>query len=476
MRVKLRSFLLILFIMHATLLVACASNQRMIIIYTNDEHGWIDSSSRSGGAAALFDAVRTEREGDTSAAFLILSGGDNWTGPAISTLTKGAPVVEAFNAIGYSASAIGNHEFDFGLETMRQNFSECSFPHLAANIRARADSSVPEFIKPYIIKEVKGIKFGIIGLTTLETPSVAMEKNVGPFVFLPYEAALAEFIPKMKKEGAQVLIAICHICSKELKQEYAALAESYGIDFLLGGHCHDVLSSVGNTAVMETGNGLANYGFIAAEFNSSTGKVESKDLIIKKIGQGAPENPAKAIVRKWKAKTDALLGEKIGYAERNHDLYDFDVTRLILSSWLRAFPQAQIAMSNHRGFRQGIPQGDITVGTVYGILPFENDLYMVKLTGTQIVENIDKCGPDVFGLAKRSGKWYLSGGAELLPSATYRVVVNSFIYSGGDKFVIEKYDPAPVKSTVNSRAPFIDFLRETATTKERPIESLIRRD
>jgi 2',3'-cyclic-nucleotide 2'-phosphodiesterase (5'-nucleotidase family) len=107
------------------ILTACASsgpeygNQRhLTILYTNDEHGWMEGMEPGQSAAHLYEMWQEEEGYYEDGPFLILSGGDNWTGPAISTWTEGESMVAVMNAMHYDASAVGNHEFDFGLEVI----------------------------------------------------------------------------------------------------------------------------------------------------------------------------------------------------------------------------------------------------------------------------------------------------------------------------------------------------------------------
>ncbi|MBN1582853.1 MAG: bifunctional metallophosphatase/5'-nucleotidase, partial [Anaerolineae bacterium] len=112
--------------------------RRLVILYTNDEHGWMEAAGEmgheTGGAAELLGLWR-DKEGYTrDGPYLILSGGDMWTGPAISTWFAGEPMAEAMNVMGYGAAAVGNHEFDFGLDGLRARSAQATFPFLSANI------------------------------------------------------------------------------------------------------------------------------------------------------------------------------------------------------------------------------------------------------------------------------------------------------------------------------------------------------
>ena len=97
-------------------------------------------------AANLVGLWRTAEGYQADGSFLLLSGGDMWTGPAISTWFQGQSMAEVMNAMGYDAAAVGNHEFDFGLEMLKARAAESEFPFLSANIRTKADGTTPEKI------------------------------------------------------------------------------------------------------------------------------------------------------------------------------------------------------------------------------------------------------------------------------------------------------------------------------------------
>ena len=135
------------------------------ILHTGDEHSWMRSfkpsrftSTLQGGAANIY-SWWLENEGYDPDTFLLLSSGDDWTGPAISTWFEGQPMVEAFNLMAYDASAIGNHEFDFGRDVMAQRFEEALYPYLAANIRDAVTGELADFATPYVILELKGYRW-----------------------------------------------------------------------------------------------------------------------------------------------------------------------------------------------------------------------------------------------------------------------------------------------------------------------------
>ncbi|MBT8395898.1 MAG: hypothetical protein KJN92_02980, partial [Gemmatimonadetes bacterium] len=146
------------------------TERTLTVLYTNDEHGWLEEGSGTDGPAKLMGLWRNAEGYRESGDFLILSGGDNWTGPAISTWFQGESTVDVMNVMGYSATAIGNHEFDFTVDGLRARASQATFPFLAANIRLKGTNTSPDFATPYVIRNVNGIRVGLVGLASQSTP------------------------------------------------------------------------------------------------------------------------------------------------------------------------------------------------------------------------------------------------------------------------------------------------------------------
>ena len=127
------------------------------IIYTNDEHGWMQSADEYGGASGMVGLWEAREAYDGSDSYLILSGGDMWTGPAISTWFKGESMVAAMNQMGYDAAALGNHEFDFTTDVLNVRLGEMNFPILAANIYEKGLSSISKISLPKVLEKKKHV-------------------------------------------------------------------------------------------------------------------------------------------------------------------------------------------------------------------------------------------------------------------------------------------------------------------------------
>jgi len=450
-----------------------AALQHLVILYTNDEHGWLEATEEHGGAAGMLGLWREQEGYSEDGPFLILSGGDTWTGPAISSWFDGEPMVETMNAMGYHAAAIGNHEFDFGLDTLRQRAAEAEFPFLAANIREKEGSAIPDFALPYVVQEVAGVRVGLIGLASLATPQTTMPDNIADFDFIDYELALREIVPQAKADGAELLVVIGHICSYEMR-ELAPAAAELGVSVMGGGHCHQAFSSVvNNVALIQSGSFLENYVRVDIDFDPATGTVVDIEAMVRSNSGGTPDADVAAIVSAWGVQADEALSEVIGYVEEPIGRSSDAMHNLVTDAWLMAYPNADVALTNRGGFRQDIPAGEITLGAIVGVLPFDNVMVDVEVTGEQLLDNIHCCHPVAAGMRVTVGGYVLMDGAEIERDATYHVLINDFMYAGGDDYSFGRQDPDAYNTSIDWRQPVIEWIASLKTTSENPLDSYL---
>lgn len=453
--------------------------RRLTVLYTSDEHGWMEGVSKGQGAANMLGLWR-EKEGYTPyGSFLILSGGDNWTGPAISTWFQGLSMIEVMNAMGYTASVIGNHEFDFGLETLKTRISEARFPYLSANLRYKIDGATPTDlgIQPYMVVDVNGLQVGITGLTTYATTTSANPAYLKNFDFIDYETALREVVPQARAAGAEIILVLGHVCPDELVQ----LAYQIGdleIPFLGAGHCHQPFNQrVGNTLVLVSRPHLEEYVFVTFDIYTSTNKVAIGEYGIRKNQDGTEDNALAELVARWRQLTDAQLDEQIGYLKQCLTSSSPEIQALIVESWLIGYPTADAAITNPGGIRDDLKAGPVTLADIIGVMPFDNVLINVKLTGKQIAQVLVMASSPVVGGLHRQGiNWVLNKtGQPLVPDATYSVLVNDFMYNGGDGYtLLDIYDPKGYNTAIDWRQPVIDWIKNQNSTPATPLDEAIK--
>ena len=461
--------------------------RKITIFYTSDEEGYLeptkDRIKAYGGSANVMAAMRQRGYRPGSDQSLLLSGGDLWTGPAISTWFQGASTVQVTNAMGYDAAAIGNHEFDFGQGILRTNKKAAKFPFLSANLIVKKTGKPPDYCLPYVIREVNGVRVAVIGLTTRQTPGIVVPDNITGLAFTDYDEALRRAVPQAFAEGAELPVVIAHVCPTEL-HTLIPVASELSIPLLAGGHCHPVIENIEEKGVRVIGPGAHWRAFAQVDitFDTAARKVlnTKAELVPIEYPLGAnpltPDPAIAAIVAEWSKKAEKALGEVIGYSkngiERGWPLFN-----LLMDSWLWAYPEADIAISNFGGFREAIPPGEMTRADIMATWPFKNEIVSVELTGKQVLENLLCCGGAVAGLTYRQAgdrvTATLKNGRAVDPGSTYRVLVNSFMYAGGDRYLFQTQNPKGYNLGVQMQEPVIKWIQSQNTSPKRPLESLL---
>ena len=462
------------------------------VFCTSDEEGYLEPIQKGpdtiGGAANLLATLRQRGYDPDGSDALLLSGGDMWTGPAISSWFGGASAVQVFNQMGYDAAAVGNHDFDFGQEVLATNASAADFPFLTANV-TREDTGVsPEFVRPYVIREVNGVHVAIVGLTTTETPRIVMPAHVEGLVFGEYADALRRAVPQARAGGAELVIVVAHASPHELRA-LAPVAAELAIPLLAGGHRH-TLENVERDGVRIIGPGARWQSFAQVDitFDTATGEVvgtQAELIPIEYITANgnpvAPDAGIETLVAGWKAQggrnhLDKALDEVIGYTGRGIER-EWPLYNLVVDAWLWYYPRADLAINNLGGYREAIPPGDITRADVVATLPFENTLVDVQLSGRQVMDNLLCCGGAVAGFTyHRAGARIIAAlddGSPLDPDGTYHVLVNSFMYTGGDDYLFAAHAPGAYDTGIQLREPVIAWILAQQTSEQRPLETLL---
>jgi 2',3'-cyclic-nucleotide 2'-phosphodiesterase (5'-nucleotidase family) len=445
----------------------------LTILYTNDEHGWLAPTEEHGGAAGMVRRWR-EVEGYTEEGpFLVLSGGDTWTGPAISTWFDGEPMIEVMNAMGYDGAAVGNHEFDFGVEGLRARSAQAEFPFLAANLLDAGTGEHADLVVPCVVQEVAGVRVGIIGLASRLTPATTMPTYVADFTFDAYADTLRTVAPQARDDGAEILVAITHLCGIDLRA-LAPTAAELGIAMLGGGHCNERISqTVDGVILVEAGWQLRAYGRVDLLFDPAAGRVVESTVELKGNPPGDGDPEIAVLVDQWQAELDDALLVPIGYTRDGIGRHSNAMHNMVADAWLAAYP-ADIAMCNPGGFRQDIDPGEITLADIVGVLPFENTLVDAELTGEQVVAAYQHGvrRPAVGGM-HRAGAKYRVNGEPLDPDGIYRVLINNFMYAGGDDYAFAEYDPDAYETGIDWRQPVIAWITSLETTPDDPLENYL---
>jgi len=429
------------------------------IIYTNDIHGNLLPKNGKGGMAAIANFVKNSRKKDPD--LLLADAGDFFQGTPESDLTGGKNTILIMNLMGYDAATIGNHEFDFGQQNLSNLSKIAKFPFLSANIYLKDKISQPSYIKPYIIKEIKGIRVAVFGLTSDETPSMSIPRNIQGLYFAD-PITTSQNLLKNLNEKADVVIALSHLGiekSKNIaaKQDISLAKQTPGqIDVIIGGHTHSEVKGlkVGKTFVVQTSGLGRSVGKLTIRVDK---KSKKPILITNSITKISPsktgEDPEiKKHIAEISTDITKQLSSVIG--EATDDIRrmsgDFSPLSALIADIMRQKSKSQIAFQNRGGVRDDIRKGKITLGNIYLVSPFDNTIVTMKLSGATIRSLIEKSisnrktskgaavldfsGIKIIQRSDGKSDIVLSDGKKLDDKVFYTVGTNSFLAEGGDGF------------------------------------------
>ncbi len=461
------------------------------ILSFNDFHGNVaeEATGKNLGMAKLVGAAKAALEVNPNT--IILSAGDNYQGTAMSNLKYGAPVSEMMKAMGVLASAIGNHEFDWGTDKIQNWAKDGNFTFLASNIYDKSTGKTVEWAKPYIITEKSGIKIAFIGLANTETPNLTKTEYVAGLEFKDSAAAAQEWINYLKAgkaaEGTpDVIIALTHLDSAQDSKTNAITGQAAeicnkvkGLDGVISAHSHlNVAGKVNNVPVVQglyNGRAFAKLTILLDTNGKVKTIVPSVEQLFTYKSSITPDQTAADIFNKYATELKPILGEKLGTAtaEFTHDRNSKGTVSL-LGKWtcdvMKKKTGVQVAIQNGGGLRRSMLAGDITVGDMYEIMPFDNYLVTLELPGADLKKAIDHGinNPSITdgqfsGLKvtydskaefeKRIVSITLEDGTPIKDDTYYTVVINDFMLTGGDK-----YDFSKARNVKNTYIPIRDAL------------------
>ncbi len=340
----------------------------------------VDKGKR-GGFARVATLVKQIEEKNPHVVMVL--GGDTLSPSVASKIFQGKHMIEGWNALGLDYAVLGNHEFDFGPEVLKQRMGESKFTWLGANV---LESGKPlGKMPPYVIREFDGVKVGFIGLLTPDTTELS---DTGPNVTIqdPVKTA-SRLVRTMKAQGVHVIVALTHLSMPEDKK----LAKKVPVDLILGGHEHTLLHShAGKTPILKMGSDARNLGKIVLNIDSDSQKLESIDWEVIPVTDVVADDPTMAaMVAKFEETLNTELGQSIGETKVELNALQVDnrsrETNLgnLVADAYRAGTDADVALVNGGSIRSNSTYGPgpLTRRDVLSILPFENPVVTVALKG-----------------------------------------------------------------------------------------------
>ena len=459
MRVIRYSLLFLLFVL--PVLAQTDETVRVTILHVNDTYqfGPVDGG-KLGGLARVMTIKHEAKSNNPNTLFTL--GGDTLS-PSVETRTyRGAQMVDAWNALGLDYAVFGNHEFDLKSEELLKRMQESKFTWLGANVIDTKTGKLFGDTPPFVIREIGGVKIGIIGLLLPETKETSsMEPHLQ---VADYCETAKTLIPKMKLAGANTIVGLTHMFMGQDKK----VAHCADFDLILGGHEHTLLQSSANgTPIFKMTADAREVGKFDLFIDKKTGKMVSMDWKIIPVNDAIADAPEFAsVIAKYsdlleklavKVGATSVALDALSYSSRTKET---NVGNFIADAY-RNVTGADIGLVNGGSIRADLVYnpGPLTKRDVLSILPFNNPIVKIEVSGKKLMEVLEhgvarsrednEPGrfPQVSGVkfkfdaSRLPGQRIVEatvGGKPVDPNAIYTIATSNFLVGGGDGYTMLK--------------------------------------
>lgn len=423
------------------------------VLAITDFHGalapriWPWSLGRLVGGSAAIKVWLDSLDHECGCTVVRLDGGDEMQGTPASNFAYGRPVIAAFNALGIDVAAVGDHEFDWTVDTLRARLREARYQFVSANLTDSA-GRVPEWAEPWTVITRGGAKVAVIGLTTTTTPSNTRPRNVAELRFGDFTSAVQHVLPAVRA-AADFVIVVAHAGDAEVF-DLARGLDSGVVDLIVAGHTHQLL----DTLV---------HGIPIVQAGSAGQAIAVVDIIRRAGGLGRqirarletpwadsviPDRALAADVARVQRAADSVTAQPVTTLRLNlrRDGDEHPLGRLIADAF-RNMGRADLAVINSDGIKSDLQAGVVTYGALYEALPFRNRVMRLTITGAVLREVLEHAvaggSPDIHVAGLQV--WYdpgrpvgqkvqrvrLTAGANLDPNRIYTLAVSDFLADGG---------------------------------------------
>ena len=434
------------------------AGQYMTVLHFNDFHGHLqpdapDKAGHSKGGlariATLVDQTRQYNQAHDIPT-LLLEAGDMLQGTPLSTVYHGEPDFTCLNMMHTDVMTVGNHEFDFGLDNLLLRVAQAQFPVRSANVYRQGKLLTGSGLT---IKKLGTEMAAIVGLTTPDTKIESAAKNVADVDFTDAAQAMRQQLAGLPA-NIKLIIALTHL---GLSDDIKLAREVPQIDLIIGGHSHTVLEQprqVGETLICQAGA----YSYYLGELDAyvEEGQIVKHRGFLRPVDERVPARPdVAAVIKRYADKLRKQMSAVVGHTgvpldgERSRVRSQETNLGDLIADAMRERSVADVAPVTGGGIRASIDAGPITLGGLLTVLPINNELVTMELTGAQLQQILDK---DAAGTAEDDDGGFLQvsgisftirhGAAEdikvgdqpLQANHTYKMATVDFLATGGNGY------------------------------------------
>ncbi|HSE53952.1 MAG TPA: bifunctional UDP-sugar hydrolase/5'-nucleotidase [Gemmatimonadales bacterium] len=441
-----------------------ADSTLLRVLAINDFHGALESRQYSwsggrpvGGAAAL-KATLDSAAADCRCPVLRLDGGDELQGTLASNLVQGRSTIEVLRRFGLDAAVVGNHELDWGVDTLRARMGESNWPWLAANVFDSVSGRRPGWARPVVLLERGGLRIALVGYMAARTKQMVRADHVAGLIWRRGAGAIRDALDSARAARPDLTILVAHegaFCdSLPCRGEIVELArelDSTQVQLIVSGHTHSLVNTVVQgipiVQARSSGTAFAIADLIRRDDGTRIWRTRVETVWADRV---SPDSGVSAILDRYRPMVARLASRPI--AVLREELVrrgnQYPLGNLIADAQRAAVPGTDFALMNNGGIRRDLPAGRITYNDVFELQPFGNNLVRVAITGErlkQVLERAVASGRPAFhvsGLKVRYdsrlpvGSRVLeirtAGGGRVQPGRTYQLALLDFLQSGGE--------------------------------------------
>jgi 2',3'-cyclic-nucleotide 2'-phosphodiesterase (5'-nucleotidase family) len=440
-----------------------------------DEISGDDLIVRIGGYPALAGFVDSIRSANDRT--IVLHAGDDFQGTPVSSVTLGESQFKILNIIKPNAFALGNHEFDYGTDNLREYISDAGFPVICANVVNVHSGKY--FVPPYIIVDKDGVRIAVIGLMSPDFEILISKDNIDGLTVLDPSQTVRTLLPALKNFDPDIIVALSHMGVDEDKILAGKVPE---LNLIVGGHSHTPLFSPvieNGVRIVQAGSRGRYIGKVDLSVDTLNNSIVSFSAeLIEVFSDSLPRHEGVAtVVDSLEDLIDATFSEVIGILET--DWVPAHGEESNIGNWqsdiMRQIAKTDIAFQNSGGIRRGLTAGPITVRDIWEINPFGNTFVTFAVTGNTLKRMIE------WQLDGRSERMQVSGltvrynpdapfgekskvirvnGEPLTEDRIYSIVTNNYV-AGQIKALLGIEENVPFTDlNVIDRDVFMDAIRE----------------
>ena len=447
------------------------------VLAINDFHGalepqvWPWSGGRQVGGVAALKPWLDSLARVCFCTSVRLDAGDEMQGTPVSNFNYGRPAIAALNALGMDASAIGNHEFDWSVDTLRARMAEAHYRFLAANITDSTGLTRPDWAVPFTVIERNRARIAVIGLSLPSTPETTAPRNVRGLAFRDPVAAVRRVLPQARAAGDYVIV-LAHIgafCDADTAAPAAPVGpaachgeiidlarglDSGSVDLIVSGHTHSVVNTVVNgipiVQARSSGAGIAVVDFVrvGGVRREVRARIETPFTDRVSLDPGLAD-----ALRLDKVSIDAITSRPVARfgIEMRRRGDEYGLGRLIADAQLN-IAKTDVALVNNGGIRADVDGGLATYGDLFRVEPFQNRLLRVVVSGKVLKAALehalagDRPDAHVAGIevwydprkpaGQRIKKLRLADGKGVDGDRSYSLAVSDFIAAGGSGYTM----------------------------------------